>query len=70
MESRLALTRAPSIFSGVPALTLQTSDYELARALVGRRSRDEFLNMGWDGDASAVVDHLHVFPLALSDLGE
>src|SRR3954454_8741690 len=47
---------------GAPALTLQTSDYELARALVGRRSRNEFLNMGWDGDASAVLDHLHVFP--------
>jgi uncharacterized protein (TIGR03083 family) len=55
---------------GAPALTLQTSDFELARALVGRRSRNEYLNMGWDGDASAVIDHLHAFPLAESDLGE
>jgi uncharacterized protein (TIGR03083 family) len=55
---------------GEPALTLTTSDFELARVLVGRRSRDEFLRMGWDGDASAVIDHLHAFPLAASDLGE
>jgi uncharacterized protein (TIGR03083 family) len=55
---------------GAPALTLTTSDFELARALVGRRSRDEFLHMGWDGDASAVVDHLHAFPFAESDLRE
>ena len=55
---------------GAPALTLQTSDFELARALIGRRSRDEYLNMGWDGDASVVVDRLHVFPLALQDLAE
>jgi hypothetical protein len=55
---------------GEPTLTLTASDFELARALVGRRSRDEFLRMGWDGDASAVIDHLHAFPLAESDLGE
>ena len=55
---------------GAPALTLTTSDFELARVLVGRRSRDEFLRMGWDGDASGVIDHLHAFPFAASDLGE
>ena len=55
---------------GDPTLTLTTTDFELARVLVGRRSRDEFLRMGWDGDASAVVDHLHAFPFADSDLGE
>jgi len=55
---------------GTPALTLTTSDFELARVLVGRRSRNEYLTMGWDGDASEVIDHLHAFPLAESDLSE
>jgi uncharacterized protein (TIGR03083 family) len=56
--------------AGDPALTLQTSDFELARALIGRRSRAEYLNMGWDGDATEVIDHLHAFPLADADLRE
>jgi uncharacterized protein (TIGR03083 family) len=55
---------------GEPELTLTTTDFELARGLVGRRSRDELLRMGWDGDASAVVDHLHVLPFAAADLDE
>jgi uncharacterized protein (TIGR03083 family) len=55
---------------GDPVLTLTTTDFELARVLVGHRSRDEFLRMGWDGDASAVVDHHHAFPFAASDLAE
>jgi uncharacterized protein (TIGR03083 family) len=59
-----------SLGDGDPALTLQTTDFELARALIGRRSRNEYLDMGWDGDASGVIDHLHAFPLAESDLGE
>src|SRR4051812_46936540 len=55
---------------GAPVLTLTTNDFELARALIGRRSRDEYLNLGWDGDPSAVIGHLHAFPLAESDLRE
>jgi len=56
--------------AGKPALTLQTNDFELVRMLVGRRSRKELFDMGWDGDPSAVIDHLHAFPLPEADLNE
>jgi uncharacterized protein (TIGR03083 family) len=55
---------------GVPMLTLRADDFDIARALIGRRSRDEYLRLGWDGDPSAVIDHLHAFPLADADLAE
>jgi uncharacterized protein (TIGR03083 family) len=47
---------------GAPVATLQTSDVEVARALIGRRSRIQMLAYDWEGDAEAVVDRLHVFP--------
>jgi uncharacterized protein (TIGR03083 family) len=59
---------------GEPAVRLAASDYELGRALVGRRSRPQYLALDWSpADADVVgpiVDHLHVFPLPEADLVE
>lgn len=59
---------------GDPAVRLAASDYELGRALVGRRSRSQYLALDWSpADAQVVapiVDHLHVFPLPETDLDE
>lgn len=60
--------------SGEPELTLTTTDFELARALLGRRSRGQYLRMGWSPDDEAVVgpvvDDLHGFTLAADDVSE
>ena len=53
-----------------PAATLRASDFELVRAFVGRRSRSQFLALGWEGDGSPFVDHLHAFPYPSADLVE
>jgi uncharacterized protein (TIGR03083 family) len=59
---------------GEPEVRLAASDYELGRALVGRRSRAQYLALDWSpADADVVgpiVDHLHVFPFPESDLVE
>jgi uncharacterized protein (TIGR03083 family) len=49
---------------GDAKVTLRASDYELARTLLGRRSRAQVLALDWDGDPSSVVDHLVVFSFA------
>jgi hypothetical protein len=41
---------------GEPAASLSGDRYELFRALAGRRSRDQILAMGWEGDPAAYVD--------------
>jgi uncharacterized protein (TIGR03083 family) len=53
---------------GTPVATLRASDVEVARALIGRRSRRQMLTYDWEGDAEAVVDRLHVFPFPERDL--
>lgn len=55
---------------GDPVATLRASDFELGRALMGRRSRAQYLALGWQGDGEPFVDHLHAFPLADYDLLE
>ena len=59
---------------GDPTVRLAASDYDLGRALVGRRSRAQYLALDWSpADADVVgpiVDHLHVFPLPEADLVE
>lgn len=60
---------------GEPAATLEASDFELARAFIGRRSQAQFEALGWTAgsDPAAVVaaiDNLHVFPLPERDLTE
>ncbi|GLZ80325.1 hypothetical protein Afil01_51320 [Actinorhabdospora filicis] len=59
-----------TIGSGTPSLRLTADPYELARALMGRRSRAQFLGMGWDGDAGGVIERLHAFEMPEKDLTE
>jgi uncharacterized protein (TIGR03083 family) len=60
--------------TGEPSITLTASDFELGRALLGRRSRAQYLALDWStGDEAVVgpvVDHLHVFPFPVQDLVE
>ncbi|MFD0633983.1 hypothetical protein ACFQ9X_22915 [Catenulispora yoronensis] len=53
-----------------PVASLETSDFELARMIVGRRSRAQMLAAGWVGDAEGVVDLLPVFGPPEGDLSE
>lgn len=53
-----------------PVAALDTSDFELARMLIGRRSRAQMLAAGWEGDPEPVVDHLTVFGPPVTDLTE
>lgn len=62
--------RTWTIGTGTPSLRLTADAYELARATMGRRSRAQYLALGWDGDASAVIDRLHAFELPEKDLRE
>jgi uncharacterized protein (TIGR03083 family) len=60
--------------TGEPEVRLATSDYEIGRALIGRRSRTQYLALDWtpaEPDVvGPIVDHLHVFPMPESDLEE
>jgi uncharacterized protein (TIGR03083 family) len=55
---------------GDPVAELDTSDFELVRMLIGRRTLDEIRDAGWTGDPSEAVDRLHFFPVPTSTLGE
>jgi uncharacterized protein (TIGR03083 family) len=59
---------------GVVKVRLAAPDFELGRALVGRRSRAQVLAMRWSAIdeelVGPVVDHLHAFPYVLEDLLE
>lgn len=55
---------------GEPVAALATSDFELARILIGRRSRAQMLAAGWTGDPEPVVDLLPVFGPPVTDLTE
>jgi uncharacterized protein (TIGR03083 family) len=55
---------------GETIATLRASDFELARAFVGRRSRRQMLAMNWDGNPEPFIDHLHVFGPPRDDLVE
>src|SRR5438105_4895509 len=52
---------------GDPQITLRGSDYDLARALLGRRSLAQVRAMDWTGDPQPVLDHLVVFAYAAED---
>jgi uncharacterized protein (TIGR03083 family) len=56
--------------AGAPVATLTASDFELFRAFMGRRSRRQFLALGWTGDGAPFVDDLHAFTLPSEDLVE
>jgi hypothetical protein len=55
---------------GAAAATLATSSFELFRASLGRRSRDQLQAMGWDGDPSAYLEVLPIFGPTTSDIVE
>jgi uncharacterized protein (TIGR03083 family) len=48
--------------NGEPAVTLQTTSYELLRTIFGRRSRAQIEMADWSGEgAAAVIDAIHIF---------
>jgi uncharacterized protein (TIGR03083 family) len=55
---------------GEPLAALKTSDFELARILIGRRSRAQMLAAGWSGDPEPIVHLLPVFGPPVTDLTE
>lgn len=55
---------------GKPAAALSTSDFELSRLLIGRRSRAQMLAAGWSGDPEQIVDLLPAFGPPVTDLTE
>ena len=55
---------------GEPVAALTTSDFELARILIGRRSRAQMLAAGWTGDPEPIVDLLPTFGPPVTDLTE
>lgn len=55
---------------GDPTLILTTTDFELVRACVGRRSVAQLAAMGWSGDPSPYLEHLTVFAPSATDVIE
>lgn len=53
-----------------PIAALATSDFELSRILIGRRSRAQMLAAGWSGDPEPIVDLLPAFGPPVTDLTE
>ena len=53
-----------------PVASLATTDFELSRIIVGRRSRRQMLAAGWTGDPEPIVDHLPSFGPPVTDLTE
>jgi len=44
-----------------PGATLRTSSYEMARAILGRRSVDQILAYEWDGEPGLYLEHMAFF---------
>lgn len=55
---------------GEPAAALHTTDFELSRLLIGRRSRAQMLAAPWTGDPEPILDHLPTFGPPAEDLIE
>ena len=47
-----------------------STDFEVVRARMGRRSRAQLTAMDWSGDPGGLLDELTVFPPAATDLDE
>jgi uncharacterized protein (TIGR03083 family) len=56
--------------AGEAGASLRTTDLELFRASLGRRSAAQILALDWEGDASPYLGHLSVFDLHPADLVE
>jgi uncharacterized protein (TIGR03083 family) len=54
----------------IEPLTLATSEFELFRWRMGRRSRRQLAAMDWSGDPSAVIGELTIFGPAARDVKE
>jgi uncharacterized protein (TIGR03083 family) len=55
---------------GEPGLTLSTSEFELFRWRMGRRSAAQLAAMDWSGDPSAILGRLTIFGPARRDIVE
>ena len=55
---------------GEPSLTLSTTEFELFRCRMGRRSPAQLAAMDWSADPSAVLGQLTVFGPATADIVE
>ena len=55
---------------GEPGVTLDTIDFELIRAVFGRRSRPQLDAMAWAGDPGPYLEHLCIFPPSERDVIE
>ena len=55
---------------GEPVAALHTSDFELSRILIGRRSTAQMLAAGWSGDPAPVVGFMPAFGPPAEDLIE
>jgi hypothetical protein len=47
-----------------------STDFEVVRARMGRRSRSQLAAMDWSADPGGLLDELTVFPPAATDLDE
>jgi hypothetical protein len=53
--------RAQVAAAGLPAVTLDASDFDLFRGRLGRRTRDEVAAYGWSVDPAPYLDHFFIF---------
>jgi hypothetical protein len=67
---RDVLAHLTAITAGEPVLTLSTSEFEMFRWRMGRRSLGQLAAMDWSGDPSAVLGKLTVFGPTASDIVE
>lgn len=63
-------TPTRSIGADDAPVTLRTTDFELLRIRMGRRSRSQLEGLDWQGDPSAVIDELCVFGPSPVDIDE
>lgn len=63
-------TRTLVAGGGEPALSLRTTDFEVLRWRLGRRSRAQMAAMEWTGDPSPVLEELFFFGPAEEDVIE
>ena len=58
------------ISDGPPTATLRIAPYELARVVLGRRSRAQMAAYDWEGDSAPYVAMLPVFTPPENDIVE
>lgn len=52
-----------TVGAGRPGVRLRARVFDVARLLIGRRSRAQALALAWEGPVETVLDQLHVFPM-------